>query len=309
MGGFENPIVSFGASNSPNSIAFGYESVKYNTELELWFICMRHGTVDRIQTSPDGSTWTVRNPATQRTPYDIAFNPVDGRTVLISATGTTTKGHYTDDGINYTLVNVAANAWNGIDYGGTDTQFFYATNTQASNNKGKSTDNGENFTLINSLTETTGVNNHVFFRNGVWIFNTSTEIFYSTDNAVTFTSRSILCYNFDFGSGVYVFTGSSRNIFISTDLISFTTITIPSAVLATTENITLVRYCDGVWIFGTQTGTFFYSFNLSRFYLIEANSIAGIFRKCDYDPVSKLFIAVSTSDSSGTDKIYKITLI
>jgi len=304
-------VISFGAESSPNSFPAGYESVIWNPVLELWFICSRQSTVNRIQTSPNGSSWTVRNPAVQRTPYDIAYNPSGGRTVFIATTGGTTKGHYTDDGVNYTLVNAASNAWIGIEYGGTSTQFFYATNTQGTNNKGKSTDNGENFTLINGLVATTGANEHIKFLNSLWIFNAGANIYYSSDNADNFSSSSLTCYNFDFGNGVFVLTGNNRQIYTSTNLSSFTTITIDSGVLATTQNITIVKYCDGIWLFGTQTGTFFYSYNLTDFFLIQVNNFSGTqfnFRKIDYDPVSKLVIIVALCTSTGANTMYKIQL-
>jgi len=73
------------------------------------------GTGDRIMSSPDGITWTLRNSAVDNNWYSICWSPELGLFVVVSITGTGDRVMTSPDGINWTVRNSAVdNNWYSV---------------------------------------------------------------------------------------------------------------------------------------------------------------------------------------------------
>jgi len=313
--------------------------VIYNNVLKLYVAISRESfnvanrtLTNKIATSPDGYTWTLRTtpvvppntppPSTLQVRWDkIDYNRTTGRTWVCSGDPTPNGLMYSDDGITWTAIVEPSNVnWSVVKY-------FTHINTWfigGANRIGYSTDDGNNWTVLTTTYTTTDI-----------CYNSKTGFFYAGGgtsfrrtatpldvNSWVETSASVIGTNFityspDLNAVVCSGVGSNNNLSISYDNGStFTTITISA------DNYSERRFC--IWCpkykcfilsccnvnfslgnYGTPDGKIFYSFNGTTW--INANLPAAFFYWAIHYIQEKDTLIITTLNNGNTANKFYIT--
>lgn len=101
--------VSFTANNNH------YFGICWAAELGLFVGVAYSGTGNRVQTSPDGITWTARTSAADYEWMSVCWSPELRLLVAVARTGTGNRVMTSPDGVNWTLrASAADNSWDAV---------------------------------------------------------------------------------------------------------------------------------------------------------------------------------------------------
>jgi hypothetical protein len=220
------------------------------------------GTGNRIMTSPDGITWTVRTSAADNTWDSVTYGK--GLFVVVSTNGTGNRVMTSPDGITWTSrMSAADNAWLSVTYGnglfvavacGVNTTFC---NTTAGSRVMTSPDG---ITWTSRASAANNMWSSVTYGNGLFVAvsydGTGNRVMTSPDG-ITWTSRASAADNqwisVIYGNGLFVAvapSGTGNRVMTSPDGITWT-----SRASAADNQWTSVTYGNGLFVAVAQSGT------------------------------------------------------
>ena len=87
----------------PGPDIFAWRCVTWSPELTLFVAVASNVSGNTVITSPDGTTWTLRTPAANKTWEDIAWSPELGLFVVVGSSASNSDAMTSPDGSNWTL--------------------------------------------------------------------------------------------------------------------------------------------------------------------------------------------------------------
>ncbi|MBI1834119.1 MAG: hypothetical protein HYR90_04840, partial [Candidatus Andersenbacteria bacterium] len=181
---------------------------------------------NRVMTSPDGITWTLRVSAANNKWYSVTYG--NGLFVAVAASGVGNRVMTSPDGINWTIRTTPAdNDWYSVTYG--NGLFVAVSGTGVSNRVMTSPDG------ITWTSRTSAVDNNwiaVTYGNGLFVATSYTGVsnrVMTSPDGITWTSRTTPAdndwYSVTYGNGLFVavaISGVSNRVMTSPDGITWT---------------------------------------------------------------------------------------
>ncbi len=231
-------ITAFGSTNSTiYDSANGLFVVSSNRDSGL--------ISNRIQTSPDGITWTARTAAENANWAAVAYG--NGLWVSVAYSFSTTYVMTSPDGISWTMRTGQSGVWYGITHGN---GLFVAVGFGGANSIMTSPD-GLTWT---ARTGPSGNWQNVTYGNGLYVAvaSSGTSRIMTSADGITWTSRSSTAsvYDVTYGNGLFVACGLSGNIYSSPDGITWTERTAAEA-----NALYGISYGNGLFIIVSNNGT------------------------------------------------------
>lgn len=191
---------STAGNNLPN---LDWQGITFSNELGLYVAVAQADfvtTVNRVATSVDGVTWTLRTPASQIGWREVTWG--NGLFVSVASTGAGNRAMSSPDGITWTLratSDDATGTWNGVAFG---SGRFVAC---SGNSLIMTSTNGTTWTTVTHPFAGT-VFQHVTFANGVFIILCTNAIIYSPNGLEWFSASTLsgVFVGATFGSGMFI---------------------------------------------------------------------------------------------------------
>ena len=180
-------------------------SVCYGNGLFVAVANYSTGTGNRVMTSPDGITWTIRTSAADNAWYSVCYG--NGLFVAVAGSGTGNRVMTSPDGITWTIRTSAAdNQWSSVCYGN---GLFVAVANNGTGNRVMTSPDGITWTIRTSAADNTWYS--VCYGNGLFVAvaysGTGNRVMTSPDG-ITWTIRTSAADNAWFsvcyGNGLFV---------------------------------------------------------------------------------------------------------
>ncbi len=231
----------------------GWQSVTYGNGL---FVAVAFsGTGNRVMTSPDGSTWTIRTSAADNQWISVTYG--NGLFVAVAQTGSGNRVMTSPNGINWTIRTSAANnQWRSVTYGN---GLFVAVANFGTGNRVMTSPNGINWTSRLSAADSGWQS--VTYGNGLFVAVAQTgtinnKVMTSPDG-ITWTSQTAAAdnqwFSVTYGNGLFVavaWSGTGNRVMTSPNGSTWT-----SRLSAADNNWQSVTYDNGLFVAVASTGT------------------------------------------------------
>lgn len=149
----ENSIYNWTTISSPAD--YKWKSVTWSSDLSLFCAVASSGNSDRVMTSPDGITWTLRTSASSNDWQSVIWGGAIGQKkfVAVSSSGTNNRVMTSSDGITWTSRTSAANNyWTSVTWA-SSLGLFCAVAASGTNNRVMTSPDGITWTSRNASDE------------------------------------------------------------------------------------------------------------------------------------------------------------
>jgi len=248
-----NPITAIGINwDLKNTNNNDWRGITYGNGL---FVAVAYsGTGNRVMTSPDGLTWTIRTSAADNDWKSIVYG--NGLFVAVAGSGAGNRVMTSPDGITWTIRTSAANNdWRGITYGN---GLFVAVADSGTGNRVMTSPDGITWTI-----RTSAANNNwtsIVYGNGLFVAvaetGTDNRVMTSPDG-ITWTIRTSAADNdwrgITYGNGLFVAvaeSGTGDRVMTSSNGIAWTIRT-----SAADNNWISITYGNGLFVAVAFSGT------------------------------------------------------